>query len=162
MSLDIGVGKSLDDPALFKNGHVAFEDEMILEKLDLGHKLLKDVDIYGHGYFWFLYRYFESANLHPADKLPPDDSLIDPYCDNAIEGYQMERLEEELNVARKDIQWRDEIWEVRAGWNGKHKSKETEIRKQVSKTQMCELIDKLLLLISEAKRTNQKLVCVGD
>lgn len=136
MSLDIGVGKSWDDPALFKEGgHLSFESD---------------------GYYWFLYKYFENANLDPAHE------LIDLYGGNEIEGYELERLEEELNAALNDIQWRDNTWEVVTGWNGESKTKEAEIKREVSKTEMSKLIKNLLVLISESKRTGRKLVCLGD
>lgn len=136
MSANIGIGNSWDDPTLFKDGiSLTFESD---------------------GYYWFLYRYFESANLDTTHE------LIDLYGGAEIDGYELDRLEEELITALNDIQWREENWEVLTGWNGEEKNKKAEIRRVVSKVEMKSLINKLLSLVSNAKSSNQKLICLGD
>jgi hypothetical protein len=47
------------------------------------------------GIYWFLYRYFEGANLNHASE------LIDLYGGGTIEGYQLHRLRTELRKRSK-------------------------------------------------------------
>jgi hypothetical protein len=136
LAADLGLGTSLNDPNLFSDGiSLTLNDD---------------------GYYWFLYRYFESANL---DK---QHELIDLYGDAEIDGYQLERLEEELRQAHFDANNRNDSWDVLTSWHGSEVSKQAEIRKVVEKNKMIELIQRLLDLIEQAKRRKLKLICVGD
>lgn len=108
------------------------------------------------GYYWFLYRYFESANLerHKGE-------LIDLYGGGVIEGYQLHRLQCELEQALEDVQRKPESWRVLAGWIGTDVSIETEDWKTVNKVEMLRVIASLLALVRGAS-DSLKLVCDGD
>lgn len=109
-----------------------------------------------NGYYWFLYRYFESANLEQHK-----GELIDLYGGGVIEGYQLHRLKCELEQALQDVQHRPETWKVLAGWTGTNVSVETEDWKIVEKPEMIRVITALLALVRGAS-DSLKLVCDGD
>lgn len=115
-----------------------------------------ELSLESNGYYWFLYRYFESANLDRRHE------LIDLYGGASIGGYQLDRLEEELNEALLDIQSRPASWRVLVGWTSESISRETEERKVVEKGRLIELINKLLSLIAQAKESKLQIVYVGD
>lgn len=108
------------------------------------------------GYYWFLYRYFESANLerHKGE-------LIDLYDGGVIEGYQLHRLRTELEQAMQDVAHKPDSWQVLVGWQGGSVSAETEDWRKVEKLEVLDLINSLLALISSSSAT-RKLVCDGD
>ncbi len=108
------------------------------------------------GYYWFLYRYFESANLerHKGE-------LIDLYGGGVIEGYQLHRLRTELEQAMQDVAHKPDSWLVLVGWQGGSVSAETEDWRKVEKLEVLHLITSLLALISSSSPT-RKLVCDGD
>jgi hypothetical protein len=108
------------------------------------------------GYYWHLYPYFESA------KLPCDHELIDLYGDNEIHGYELDRLRSKLVVARKDLSWRSDSWEVVTGWSDDHLAPESEIRKKVDKQRLAETIDRLISLIDHCRDKGLKLCVFGD
>jgi hypothetical protein len=108
------------------------------------------------GYYWFLYRYFESANLDRRCE------LIDLYGGSAISGYQLQRLEEELHTALLDIESRPASWSVLVGWESTTICRETEIREVIEKPVLVDLIQALLALIERARTSGLKLVYVGD
>jgi len=107
-------------------------------------------------YYWFLYKYFESANLARGHE------LINLYGDMALDGYQLERLEEEWKIALVDVSARPNIWNVLVGWNSEKATRDTEDRRPVEKHKMVELINQLLALIRQARESRLKLVYVGD
>lgn len=108
------------------------------------------------GYYWFLYRYFESANLerHKGE-------LIDLYGGGVIEGYQLHRLRTELEQAMQDVAHKPDSWLVLVGWQGGSVSAVTEDWRKVEKLEVLHLITSLLALISSSSPT-RKLVCDGD
>jgi hypothetical protein len=112
--------------------------------------------LHSNGYYWFLYRYFESANLerHKGE-------LIDLYGGGIIEGYQLHRLKCELEQALADVQHKPASWKVLAGWTGTDIAIETEDWKIVEKTKVIEVISSLLALACGAS-DSLKLVCDGD
>lgn len=109
-----------------------------------------------NGYYWFLYRYFESANLerHKGE-------LIDLYDGGVIEGYQLHRLQCELELACEDVQLKPQSWPVLIGWEGETASIETELWSTVEKDEMLKVITSLLALVRGASES-LKLVCDGD
>ncbi len=111
----------------------------------------------GDGKYWFLYWYFEAANLPPKQH-----ELIDLYSDSEISGYQLDRLIEKLNEARADTLNKPERWEVVTGWHTSTISKETELRSSVERVDMIALIDQLLSMANEARERGLKLVSIGD
>jgi hypothetical protein len=136
MSADLGIGFSDNDPNLFKDGlHLRLEDD---------------------GCYWFLYKYFESANLDRSHE------LIDLYGGGPINGYQLERLKAEMAQALVDVSFKPTQWKVLIGWNGSQQSKESEIQKEVSKDEMTKLIQNILNLISVAETRQLSLICSGD
>jgi len=108
------------------------------------------------GYYWFLYRYFESANLerHKGE-------LIDLYGGGVIEGYQLHRLRSELEQAVQDVVHKPESWQVLVGWKGDNVSVETEDWRSVEKSKMLQVLSSLLALVT-ASSSLRKLVCDGD
>lgn len=117
---------------------------------------VESVSLQDDACYWFLYRYFEAANLDP------NYELVGLYEDTEISGYQLERLEDELLLAAQDAGGRSKTWTVLVGWNGRVPSRETEIRSEVKKTEMLGLIDQLLVLVRRAVERGQTLVVVGD
>lgn len=108
------------------------------------------------GYYWFLYRYFEGANLNRQSE------LIDLYGEAEITGYQLHRLETELRTALEDVARKPERWQVLCGWNGTEIKLESENWVEVEREKMLALIQRLLWLIEFAKESNLKLICFGD
>jgi hypothetical protein len=108
------------------------------------------------GYYWFLYRYFESANLDH------EHELIDLYGGGEIEGYQLDRLEDELRTALLDVTARPKTWKVLVGWQSEAKGRDTEDWRTVEKDKVVALIEQLLGLIRRARESRLKLVCLGD
>ena len=107
------------------------------------------------GYYCHLYRYFEGANLDRRHE------LIDLYGGGPIDGYQLDRLEDELRAALEDASHRAQTWRVLTGWN-EHPARENEIWKEVEKQKLIDLIHSMLWLINFAKERNLKLICYGD
>jgi len=110
-----------------------------------------------NGYYWWLYRYFEAANLPPRN-----GELIDLYGDSEISGYQLERLRRELSEARFDAAHRPEEWEVVIGWDGEQICAATESVSVVRRSEMLEIIDELLSLTTSALEHNLPVTCKGD
>jgi hypothetical protein len=108
------------------------------------------------GVYWFLYRYFEAANLDRATE------LIDLYGGGTIEGYQLHRLRTELEQAHQDVQGKPQSWRVLLGWMSERRSVETEDRQTVQKDDVLRTIGSLLALVNCAESTDLKLVCSGD
>ena len=108
------------------------------------------------GYYWFLYRYFESANLerHKGE-------LIDLYGGGVIEGYQLHRLRTELEQAMQDVAHKPDSWLVLVGWQGGSVCVETEDWHKVEKLEVLHVITSLLALILSSSPA-RKLVCDGD
>ncbi|MEX2306735.1 MAG: hypothetical protein WD738_04045 [Pirellulales bacterium] len=114
------------------------------------------VEFQSDGYYWYLYPYFESA------KLPSKHELIDLYGDNEISGYELDRLENRLQDAKMDMQWRAESWLVTIGWSGSTISRKTAEQRMDHKETMLALIDRVLDVIAYAKSNELKLCVVGD
>ncbi|WP_140637405.1 hypothetical protein [Methylibium rhizosphaerae] len=108
------------------------------------------------GYYWFLYRYFESANLerHKGE-------LIDLYGGGVIEGYQLHRFETELQQALAEVNHKPDSWQVLVGWKGESMSVETEEWRTVERQKLIQLIESLLALV-HGSSNSRKLVCDGD
>jgi hypothetical protein len=116
----------------------------------------RSVLLESNGYYWFLYRYFEGANVtHKSE-------LIDLYDGGEITGYQLHRLETELRTAAEDVARKPDRWQVLIGWNGAEAAMDTENWSEVQRDKMSELIQRLLWLIDYAKDRKLKLICSGD
>ena len=109
------------------------------------------------GYYWFLYRYFEGANL-TAHK----GELIDLYGGDVIEGYQLYRLQTELEEALRVTRLMPDRWKVLVGWESEDCSKGNERWKEVDRVEMASLIERLLRMISKANSADLKFVSSGD
>lgn len=107
------------------------------------------------GLYWFLYRYFEAANLDRSQE------LVDLYGGAEIDGYQLDRLEDELKGARADVELKPEQWQVLTGWNDRP-ARENEVWRPVEKDQVLESIDRLLALVHLARTERLKLIVSGD
>lgn len=108
------------------------------------------------GYYWFLYRYFESANLDHQHE------LIDLYGGGEIDGYQLGRLHDELSTALLDVEARPRAWRVLVGWQSEKRCRDTEDWRTVEKVEMVALIEQLLGLVERARSSELKLVYLGD
>ena len=105
--------------------------------------------------YWHLYRYFEAANLDRRHE------LVDLYGGGEIDGYQLDRLDDELLAARDDAAHRPDQWRVLTGWN-ETPSREKEIWRTVEKSELLATIDQLLALINFARTNSLKLIVSGD
>jgi hypothetical protein len=108
------------------------------------------------GEYWFLYRYFESANLDRRTE------LIDLYGGAVIEGYQLQRLQTELELALEDTKRKPESWHVLVGWSSDKPSIETEDWRPVTKSAMLSLIASLLEMVRYSATSGLKLMSSGD
>jgi hypothetical protein len=107
------------------------------------------------GCYWHLYRYFEGAKVQRTEE------LIDLYGGAEIDGYQLDRLEDELIAAREDANHKPNEWKVLTGWN-KSSARENEIWRVVKKTELLEIIAKMMWLIDFARKNGLKLIVSGD
>lgn len=104
-------------------------------------------------YYSFLHRYFENAQLDRRHE------FIDPQAGAVLEGYQLDRLEDELRGALIDITRRPyETWNVLVGWNSRDIGRDSEVWQPVEKRKLAELIHNLLGLIMRARDTQLKLI----
>ncbi len=105
--------------------------------------------------YWHLYRYFEGAKVNRTEE------LIDLYGGAEIDGYELDRLEDELIAAREDANHKPDEWKVLSGWNHSP-SRENEIWQVVNKSELLEIIGKMLWLIQCAREKKLKLIVSGD
>ena len=108
------------------------------------------------GYYWHLYPYFETA------KLPGRHELIDLYGNAEIEGYELKRLFNVLELAENDLGWRADEWRVTTGWSGQKISEETEINRPVLKGELLRRIRRLRALTSYCLENGVPLCVDGD
>lgn len=106
--------------------------------------------------YWFLYRYFESANLDRSHE------LIDLYGGGVIDGYQLHRLRTELELAKRDVESKPDEWDVLVGWDGEVPSIETEDWRTVNKNTVNSIIQTLLDMIQYSMTHGVKFVTSGD
>jgi len=106
--------------------------------------------------YWFLYRYFESANLDRRHE------LIDLYGGGVIAGYQLHRLRTELELALSDVENKPDAWNVLVGWDSEDISKETETWRTVSKNKVRSIIQTLLDMIQYSETYGVKFITSGD
>jgi hypothetical protein len=107
------------------------------------------------GCYWHLYRYFEGA------KVQRKEELIDLYGSTEIEGYELDQLEDKLVAAREDANHKPDEWKVLTGWITSP-ARENEIWEVVKKTELLEIIAKILWLIEFARANKLKLINHGD
>lgn len=105
--------------------------------------------------YWHLYRYFEGAKVHRSGE------LVDLYGGAEIGGYELDRLEDELIAARDDANRRPDEWKVLTGWN-EFPARENEIWRVVKRTELLEVISKLIWLVGFARSNKLKLIVSGD
>src|SRR5688572_10638153 len=84
--------------------------------------------------YWYLYRYFEGANLDRRTE------LIDLYGGTVVEGYQLHRLQTELELALDDTERKPSSFDVLVGWSNEKPSVETERWQRVEKVEVLALI----------------------
>ncbi|HXA47618.1 MAG TPA: hypothetical protein VNW52_08310 [Burkholderiaceae bacterium] len=106
--------------------------------------------------YWYLYRYFEAANLDRSVE------LVDLYGGAVIEGYQLHRLQTELENALDDAQRKTASWRVLVGWSSVPQSQETEDWQIVEKSDVIKTINSLLELVRYSSTSGLKLVSSGD
>ena len=106
--------------------------------------------------YWFLYRYFEAANLDRRHE------LVDLYGGGLIEGYQLNRLEAELNQALSDIESRPGTWNVLVGWSSETRSAATEDWRPLEKSVVRATIQAFLDIIHIGSKSGLTLVVSGD
>ena len=108
------------------------------------------------GYYTHLNRYFEGARL-PSHR----GALVDLYLESEIDGYQLDRLEDEMNAALADATRRPDQWRVLISWNGEV-SRANEIWQVVDREKLVEIVKQILWLISFARQRRLKLIALGD
>jgi hypothetical protein len=108
------------------------------------------------GNYWHLYRYFEGANLRDRP-----GELVDLYGGAEIDGYQLDRLEDEMKSAIEDAVKRPEEWRVLTGWNSR-KARANEIWKVVERDKLIAIVNRILGLIALAREKKLKLIVSGD
>jgi hypothetical protein len=131
-------------------------DIWVGERWDVDGPTGATVHLDDNGYYWFLHRYFEAANIDRRE------ALIDLYTDAEIDGYQLARLKDELKLALVDVANRGDVFRVLVGWKGETKSRETEIRVEIERDKLLALINQLLDLVRDARDRELRLLVVGD
>lgn len=106
--------------------------------------------------YWFLYRYFEAANLDRRDE------LIDLYGGRVIDGYQLHRLRSELEAAKSDVEQQPDTWKVLVGWTGEPVSVDNEDWQTVTRDAVAAVNDALLDMIAYAEKHGFRFVTSGD
>lgn len=122
--------------------------------LNQGNPILLTLE--NDAYYWFLYRYFESANLDRSRE------LIGLYGEGALEGYQLDRLEDQMKEALLDIYGRPDTWNVLVGWKSHPRCRATEDWQPIEKLKAVELVQRILGLAQKARDSGLKLVFLGD
>jgi hypothetical protein len=107
------------------------------------------------GCYWHLYRYFEGAKVRRTEE------LVDLYGGAEIDGYELDRLEDELIAARDDASHRPNEWKVLTGWK-ESPARENEIWGVVKKSDLLEIIARMMWLIDFARQNRLKLIVSGD
>ena len=105
--------------------------------------------------YWHLYRYFEGAKVQRTEE------LIDLYGGAEIDGYELDRLKDELIAAREDANYKSNEWKVLTGWN-ESPARENEIWRVVKKTELLEINAKMMWLIDYARMNKLKLIVSDD
>lgn len=105
--------------------------------------------------YWHLYRYFEAAKVQRAEE------LFDLYGSAEITGYELDRLKDELTAAREEASQKPDEWKVLTGWKD-FAARENEIWGIVKKTELLDIIARLLWLIDFARENGLKLIVFGD
>lgn len=116
----------------------------------------KSIVLTDDGYYWFLHRYFEAANLDRSSE------LIDLYGGRIVEGYQLRRLRSELEIALDDARNKPKTWSVFTGWSDTIRAVETESWQSIDQQQLLDLINALLDLLRTSEASKLKVVCSGD
>lgn len=107
--------------------------------------------------YWHLHRYFEGAKVQRSGELVD----LYGYGGAEIDGYELERLEDELIAAREDADHRPNEWKVLTGWS-ESPARENEIWRVVKKTELFEIIAKMMWLVDFARTNKLKLIVSGD
>jgi hypothetical protein len=115
------------------------------------------IQLQDDGYYWWLYRYFQSARL-PTWR----HELIDLYGHSEISGYLLKLFHDELLEARFDAGHRSEQWSVRVGWQSEKVSESTERITTVSRAEMLRILEELISLTESAMSLNISILCEGD
>ncbi len=132
---------------------VYLADPSNLESPDPGHSRIL---FESNGEYWYLYRYFEAANLDRRTE------LIDLYGGAIIDGYQLHRLRTELEDALTDIEHKPDSWKILVGWSSEEKTIDTEDWREVKRSELLATVSQLLELVYVSSRTGKKLVSSGD
>lgn len=122
----------------------------------LSNDLIPSIRLDSDGYYWFLHRYFEAANLDRQS-----GELIDLYGGQTIDGYQLHRLRFELVQALEDVELKQTQWKVLVGWNSDRACLEGEIWEVIEQAVAAQMIAALLTLIDGVDGEFQ-LVVSGD
>ena len=115
----------------------------------------KSVRFVADGYYFHLRRYFESANLERGR------DLVALYDDSQLDGYQLDRLDDELTSAYRDALAKPDQWQVLVGWSDPP-ARNNEIWKTVDRKKLVEIIERMQWLISYARERQLKLIVSGD
>jgi hypothetical protein len=102
------------------------------------------------GYYWFLYPYFERVSAVTGQ-------MVDPYGDAVFTTDDLTTLMRELEGASAEAGVWGEDRDVRVGWRG-----EQQVFEKVSKDRLRGLIGELIAIVTAARETSARVVCVGD
>ncbi len=102
-----------------------------------------------------------AVTSHEGANLDKCEELVDLYGGAEIDGYQLDRLQDELRAASQDAQAKPEQWRVLTGWE-ESQGRDNEIWRDVEKSKLLATIDQLLWLIDFAKERHLKLIVSGD
>ena len=102
------------------------------------------------GYYWFLYPYFERVSAVTGQ-------MVDLYGDAVFTSGDLTAPLRALEGASTAAGVWGEDQNVRLGWRG-----EQQIFDKVSKKRLRGLLGELIALVTAAKETGAKVVCVGD
>jgi hypothetical protein len=106
--------------------------------------------------YWFLYPYFETANMDTST------DLIDLYGGRQINKDQLIRLERELLRALSEINSCDEALLALVSWSGDRNAAVMGRWEIVKRDNLINLINSFLSIIADSKATGLSVVLSGD
>jgi hypothetical protein len=89
----------------------------------------------------------------------PDLAL---YGGTVVEGYQLHRLQTELERALDDTERKPSSFDVLVGWSSEKPSVETESWQRLEKVEVLALIASLLAMVRHSAASGLKLIVSGD
>ncbi|WP_374337190.1 hypothetical protein [Leeia sp.] len=107
--------------------------------------------------YTFFERYFDRAQLDEAD-----DAFLDQGGETCLSGYQLYRLQVELQEALLDLSARPDEFKVLFGWRGRERTLETEVHYTLRRDELLEETRQLLDLLQEAIDQQQSVMALSS